>query len=244
MGKLNVVLDWFANTNHTGFLLAEKRGYFAEAGLEVHIDGEVHGVMDLHGADFVLGPQISMLDCMSRGVELTGVAVLTQRSDSGIVSLKESGITSPRHLEGKRLTHWAPRWFHGVIGEAVRLDGGDYGKVELVPMDVGDIVATHQVLRDRPAEVRAFLAALDRGYQEAARDPEGAVLAVKDGLPAVSEAMLVRSQRHLVPLLLDQRGHWGAIRPERWERMANWLVANGYYDRRRPTEYTNDFLPV
>ena len=80
MGKLNVVLDWFANTNHTGFLLAEKRGYFAEAGLEVHIDGEVHGVMDLHGADFVLGPQISMLDCMSRGVELTGVAVLTQRS--------------------------------------------------------------------------------------------------------------------------------------------------------------------
>ena len=45
--KLNVVLDWFANTNHTGFLLAEKRGYFAEAGLEVHIDGEVHGVMDL-----------------------------------------------------------------------------------------------------------------------------------------------------------------------------------------------------
>ena len=133
MGKLNVVLDWFANTNHTGFLLAEKRGYFAEAGLEVHIDGEVHGVMDLHGADFVLGPQISMLDCMSRGVELTGVAVLTQRSDSGIVSLKESGITSPRHLEGKRLTHWAPRWFHGVIGEAVRLDGGDYGKVELVP---------------------------------------------------------------------------------------------------------------
>ena len=148
MGKLNVVLDWFANTNHTGFLLAEKRGYFAEAGLEVHIDGEVHGVMDLHGADFVLGPQISMLDCMSRGVELTGVAVLTQRSDSGIVSLKESGITSPRHLEGKRLTHWAPRWFHGVIGEAVRLDGGDYGKVELVPMDVGDIVATLGTVAD------------------------------------------------------------------------------------------------
>ena len=106
------------------------------------------------------------------------------------------------------------------------------------------VAATHQVLRDRPAEVRAFLAALDRGYQEAARDPEGAVLAVKDGLPAVSEAMLVRSQRHLAPLLLDQRGHWGAIRPERWERMADWLVANGYYDRRRPTEYTNDFLPV
>ena len=94
MGKLNVVLDWFANTNHTGFLLAEKRGYFAEAGLEVHIDGEVHGVMDLHGADFVLGPQISMLDCMSRGVELTGVAVLTQVASATVPRVATMSPTS------------------------------------------------------------------------------------------------------------------------------------------------------
>ena len=65
------------------------------------IYGDVHGVMELHGADFVLGPQISMLDCMQRGVGLTGVAVLTQKCDSGIVSLKESGITSPRHAGGQ-----------------------------------------------------------------------------------------------------------------------------------------------
>ena len=26
MEKLKVVLDWFPNTNHTGYLLAEKRG--------------------------------------------------------------------------------------------------------------------------------------------------------------------------------------------------------------------------
>lgn len=291
MGKIKVVLDWFANTNHTGFLLAEKRGYFAQAGLEVEIDGEVHGVMDLHGADMVLGPQISMLDCMSRGVEMTAVAVLTQRCDSGIVSLKESGITSPRKLEGKRLTHWAPRWFHGVIGEAVRIDGGDYSKVQLVPMDVGDIVATlgttadatwvyenwenqelieagkeinfinladvdplfdfcapcmaatHQILRERPEDVRAFLAALDRAYIEVAHDPEGTVLEVKEGLPKVSDALLVRSQKHLAPLLLNEKGHWGTMRPERWERMADWLVANGYYDHRRSDEYTNEYLP-
>ena len=291
MGKIKVVLDWFANTNHTGFLLAEKRGYFAQAGLEVEIDGEVHGVMDLHGADMVLGPQISMLDCMARGVEMTAVAVLTQRCDSGIVSLKESGITSPRKLEGKRLTHWAPRWFHGVIGEAVRIDGGDYSKVQLVPMDVGDIVATlgttadatwvyenwenqelieagkeinfinladvdplfdfcapcmaatHQILRERPEDVRAFLAALDRAYIEVAHDPEGTVLEVKEGLPKVSDALLVRSQKHLAPLLLNEKGHWGTMRPERWERMADWLVANGYYDHRRSDEYTNEYLP-
>ena len=56
MEKLKVVLDWFPNTNHTGFLLAEKRGYFAEAGLDVEICGEVHGEMVLQGGDFDSGP--------------------------------------------------------------------------------------------------------------------------------------------------------------------------------------------
>ena len=34
MEKLKVVLDWFPNTNHIGFLIAQKRGWFAEAGLD------------------------------------------------------------------------------------------------------------------------------------------------------------------------------------------------------------------
>lgn len=51
MDQLKVVLDWFPNTNHTGYLLAQKRGWFQEAGLDVEIFGEVHGEMNLHGAD-------------------------------------------------------------------------------------------------------------------------------------------------------------------------------------------------
>lgn len=291
MKRISVVLDWFPNTNHTGFLVAEKKGYFREAGVEVQISGDVHGMLDAHGADFVLGPQISILEKIAEGVELTAVATLTQRCDSGIVSLKESGITSPRMLEGKRLTHWAPKWFHGVVGEAVRLDGGDYGKVVLVPMDVGDIVSTlgtaadatwvyenwenqelieagkeinyfaladidplfdfcapsiaaaRAFLGDFPEQARAFLAALSRGYVEAAEKPEESVLLVRDGLPEASDALLLRSQRHLSKILLDGKGRWGRIRPERWDRMADWMVENGYYDRRRATEYTNAFLP-
>ena len=145
MEKLKVVLDWFPNTNHIGFLIAQKRGWFAEAGLDVEIFGDVHGEMELHGADFVCGPEIAMLDCMERGIGLTAVAVMTQKCDSGIVSLKEAGITRPRELEGKRLTHWSPEWFHKAISRVMAKDGGDYGKVKLVNLDVGDIVAASVV---------------------------------------------------------------------------------------------------
>ena len=260
MEKLKVVLDWFPNTNHIGFLIAQKRGWFAEAGLDVEIFGDVHGEMELHGADFVCGPEIAMLDCMERGIGLTAVAVMTQKCDSGIVSLKEAGITRPRELEGKRLTHWSPEWFHKAISRVMAKDGGDYGKVKLVNLDVGDIVATlgtvadatwvyenwenqvlleagkeinyfnlgdfdpifnfcapaiaatHEVLENRPEAVKAFLACLDRGYRYGAAHPEEAVLEVKDMMPGdSSDALLIRSQKHLSPILLDEKGRWGRI---------------------------------
>lgn len=148
MNTIKIILDWFPNTNHTGFYIALKKGYFKEAGLDVQISGDVHGELDTHGADIVLGPQVSLLEKMNDGVELTAIATLTQRNDSGIVSLKEKAITSPKMLEGNRLTHWEPAWFHGVIREAVKKDGGDYDKVNLVQMDVGDIVSTLDTVAD------------------------------------------------------------------------------------------------
>lgn len=291
MEKLKVVLDWFPNTNHTGFLIAQKKGWFQEAGLDVEIFGEVHGDMNLHGADFVCGPEIAMLDCMEQGIGLTAVAVMTQKCDSGIVSLKEAGITRPKELEGKRLTHWSPEWFHKAISRVMAQDGGDYSKVKLVNMDVGDITATlgtiadatwvyenwenqvlleagkeinyfnlgdidpifdfcapaiaasHTVLQERPDAVRAFLACLDRGYRYAAQYPEEAVLEVKDQMPdGSSDSLLIRSQKHLAPILLDEQGRWGRITPARWDRMADFLVECGLLSKRRDNEYTNDYF--
>lgn len=292
MRTVKIILDWFPNTNHVGFYIALKKGYFAAAGLDVQISGDVHGVLDLHGADVVLGPQISMLEKIAEGAEITAIATITQRCDSGIVSLKKSGITSPKMLEGKRLTHWSPAWFHHSIGELVRIDGGDYNKVNLVQMDVGDIVATlgeaadatwvyenwenqelieagkeinyfaladidplfdfcapnlaatHRFIQERPEDVRNLLHCLDRAYSEAAADPTGSVLFVKEYMPKVSDELLIRSQKHLAGLLLDGSGHWGYMEPERWNRMADWLVRKRFYDKRRPTEFTNAFLPA
>ena len=293
MDQLIVVLDWFPNTNHTGYLLAQKRGWFQEAGLDVEIFGEVHGEMNLHGADFVCGPEIAMLECMERGIGMTAVAVMTQKCDSGIVSLKEAGITRPRDLEGKRLTHWTPAWFHAAIGRVVKEDGGDYSKVKLVNMDVGDIVATlgtvadatwvyenwenqvlleagkeinyfnlgdvdpifdfcapamaasDQVLKEKPDAVRRFLQVLDRAYQEVAKEPEKTVLEVRDLLPQdATDSLLIRSQKHLAPILLDQNGHWGRIDALRWNRMADFLVENGVISKRRDREYTNEYFTL
>lgn len=292
MEKLKIVLDWFPNTNHTGLLIAKKKGWFEENGVDVEIFGEVHGNMELHGADFVCGPQIAMLECMQRGIGMTAVATFTQKCDSGIVSLKSSNIKRPKDLEGKRLTHWTPEWFHKSIGRLVEDDGGDYSKINLVNLDVGDIVtaldtvadatwvyenwenevlieagreinyfnlgdiypvfdfcapamaASHDVLKSKPDAVKAFLAAANKGYQYAAAEPEKAVLEVKDMMPeGCSDAMLIRSQKHLAPIFLDENGNWGTISPLRWNRMSEFLIECGVLERRFENEFTNEFLP-
>jgi ABC-type nitrate/sulfonate/bicarbonate transport system substrate-binding protein len=139
MKKIKVVLDWFANTNHTGYFAALEKGYYRREGLDVEVHGEVHGVMTMGDADIVVSPQPSIMENMLAGENITTVAVQAQRGDSGIVSLKEAGIQRPRDLTGKRLTHWKPAWFHKVVGKAVNDDGGDYTKVRLIEKDVGDI---------------------------------------------------------------------------------------------------------
>lgn len=290
METVKVVLDWFPNTNHTGFYIALERGYFRDAGLEVRISGDVHGVLAADDTDLVLGPSISMLEKRSEGVGVTAIATITQRNDSGIVSLKEAGITSPRDLEGKRLTHWAPAWFHAVIGEAMRKDGGDYGAVDLVPMDVGDIVETlgtvadatwvyenwenqelfaagkeinyiqladfdplfdfpspcigavNAFLEERPDTARAMLEALERGYVVAAREPDASVLEVREHMPKVSDDLLIRSQRHLAAILLDDEGRWGRIAASRWDPMADFLVEKGLTSARYDDEFTNEYF--
>lgn len=139
MKQIKVVLDWFPNTNHTGYFVALEKGYYKNEGLDVQVRGKIHGVMETGDADIVVAPQPSVMERMAAGDSITAVAVQAQVGDSGILSLKEAGIERPRDLTGKRLTHWKPAWFHEVVGKAVNEDGGDYNKVQFIQKDVGDI---------------------------------------------------------------------------------------------------------
>ena len=133
------MLDWFANTNHAGFFVALEKGYYRETGLDVNICGDAQSAMDTGDADIIVAPQPSILTGIDRGYKITAVATLTQCNDSGILSLKQSGINGPRDITGKRLSYWAAAWFDSLVGKAVNDDGGDYAKVRLIRKEVDDI---------------------------------------------------------------------------------------------------------
>ena len=145
--KITVVLDWTPNTNHTGMYVALEKGYYKEAGLEVEImqppeDG-ASALVAAGKAEFGINAQdtIAPAFAMEQPLPVTAVAALIQHNTSGIISRKGEGIDHPGGLAGKTYATWDNPVEQAMIENVVNGDGGDYGKVNLIPNNITDEAA-------------------------------------------------------------------------------------------------------
>ena len=144
--KVTFVLDWTPNTNHTGLYVAQAKGYFEEAGLEVEIqqppeDGA--SVLVASGkADFGVGFQDSMAAALTGddALPITAVAAVIQHNTSGIISRAGEGMDTPKGMEGHSYATWNGAIEIATLKTVVEADGGDFSKVELIPSTVTDEV--------------------------------------------------------------------------------------------------------
>ena len=144
--KITMVLDWTPNTNHTGIYVAQEKGYFKEAGLDVSvIQPPDNGATDLvasGGAEFGIDFQDTLAAAFSSDSPLpvTVVAAILQHNTSGLISLKKKGIDSPGKLEGHSYATWDSPIEQAVLKNVVEKDGGDFSRVKLISTYVEDIV--------------------------------------------------------------------------------------------------------
>ncbi len=140
--KISVILDWSPNTNHSGLYLAQARGYYAAAGLDVTFiePGDTSGLTLLGAgqADFALSVAESLLPARAQGVPVVSVAAIVQHNTSSLVSLTESRITRPKDLEGKIYGGYDGQLEKALISALVACDGGDPSKVTFGPLPSDD----------------------------------------------------------------------------------------------------------
>ena len=106
MTNLRVALEWFLNPDHLPFLIAEEKGWFAEAGLDVsliepkeHFDAfEAFAANEL---EIAITEPIHLLQDLSQGQDLRGFARFLH-TNGGVMVLEKSGITRPREMAGLR----------------------------------------------------------------------------------------------------------------------------------------------
>ncbi|MDO5145885.1 MAG: ABC transporter substrate-binding protein [Eubacteriales bacterium] len=144
MTKITFCLDWTPNTNHTGIYVADALGYYADAGLDVEIvqppENGAATMCAAGQAQFAVEAQDTMAAALDseEPLGITAVAALLQHNTSGVISRAGEGMDRPRGLEGKTYSTWDSPTELATLKTVVENDGGDFGKVTLIPNDITD----------------------------------------------------------------------------------------------------------
>ncbi len=141
MKKLRIALDWTPNVNHIGLFIAQELGFYKEQQIELDIISPLTDnyqltpgkKLELGLADFAIAPFETVISLNNKENMVDAIAVYTilQEDISSIVSLKTSGLDSPKLLDGKIYASYKARYEDFIVKEMIKNDGGT-GDIELI----------------------------------------------------------------------------------------------------------------
>ena len=104
--QFSLALDWVYQGPNVGFMLAQDKGYYREAGLDVAITPGKGSVSTAQliaskAAQFGFADGYVVGNGVARGMALKSVGGVFRRNPAAVVVLADSGINSPKDLEGK-----------------------------------------------------------------------------------------------------------------------------------------------
>lgn len=140
--KVQVVLDWTPNTNHTGLYAAKELGYFKEEGLDVEIilpgESGADAVVASGEVQFGVSAQESVTQARVNGVPLVSIAALIQHNTSGFASPADHGIRTPKDFEGKTYGGWGSPVEGAMIESLMKASDADFSKVTIASIGNAD----------------------------------------------------------------------------------------------------------
>ncbi len=137
--KVKFTLPWIPHGGYTHIFVAKKLGFWEKRGLDVSVDrgfgsGEVCKTLGLGQYDFGEIDIAVMINCMSKGLDLTAIGNVSPRSPVGIFSLAPKNIRRPKDLEGKKVAFATGSGDFQLWPAFVKATGIDDSKVQKVLM--------------------------------------------------------------------------------------------------------------
>jgi putative hydroxymethylpyrimidine transport system substrate-binding protein len=105
---LSLTLDFYPNPDHAGIYMAQKLGYFEDAGLDVsvHTPADPAAPIKLLAAgrtDLAISYEPEVLLAKEQGLDVVAVGALVNRPLTSMIWLKKSGIKGIADLRGKTI---------------------------------------------------------------------------------------------------------------------------------------------
>lgn len=210
---ISIMLDWYPNAVHTAIYTAKEKGYFADAGLNVNIEmpADTNDPLKLAATgkvDLAISYQTQLLVSRAEGIPVVSVAALVRHSLDAIMFKKDSGIQSPKDLEGKNIGYPSASVNEAVVSTIVKKVGGDMNKVKMtdVGWDLMSSLATDNVDALTGAYINHELVLLNKeGY-------DMDILKLTDfGVPDNYELVIVTGEKTLKKKKAAFEKFWQAV---------------------------------
>ncbi len=141
LDEVTVILDYVANTNHTGMYVALDQGLYEAEGLKVNIveptEGATATLVAVGKGDFGISYQedVTIALASEDPLPIKAIAAIIQHNTSGFATYKDKDIKSPKDFEGKTYAGWGGPGEEAVIKAVMAQDGADFSKLNMVISD-------------------------------------------------------------------------------------------------------------
>lgn len=135
--SLSLRLNWKMKGEFTPFIVAKKKGYFSEQGLDVAVNEGTSATQALQtvasGQDHIAYvPSIQLIKAVNQGMPVKAIATVVKIDPMGFVSKARVKLAKPTDLEGRTVEISPASTFSQIWEAFARKHNIDVGKVKVV----------------------------------------------------------------------------------------------------------------
>jgi putative hydroxymethylpyrimidine transport system substrate-binding protein len=195
--KMTVLLDWFVNPDHGPLIIAQEKGYFADAGLEVKIEAPADPsappkLVAAGQAELAVSYQPQLHLHISEGLPLVRVGTLVATPLSCLLVLKDGPIKTPADLKGKKVGYSVAGVEEALLGTVLGTHGVKLDDIEMINVNFSLSPALMS------GQVEAVIGAFrnfELNQMDIEKEPGRCFYIEEEGVPAYDELIYVANPK-------------------------------------------------
>ncbi len=138
--QVSMTLDWIHQGPNVGFIMAQEKGFYREAGLDVTVtsgkgSGTTAQLVASKATQFGFADGYATANGIAKGMAIKTIASVYRKNPAALIVLAGSGIDAPKQLEGKTIAMTAGSGQYQQWPAFAKGAGIDAGKVQIVNID-------------------------------------------------------------------------------------------------------------
>jgi putative hydroxymethylpyrimidine transport system substrate-binding protein len=191
--KLVVILDWFINPDHATLLVAQEKGFFADAGLEVELiapadPNDPPKLVAAGKADLAISYQPQLHVQVDQGLPLRRIATLVSTPLNSLVVLASGPIKSIADLKGRKVGFSVGGFEEALLSAMLKKYGLSLSDVTLI--NVNFSLSPALISGQVDAVIGAFRN-FELNQMDIVNRPGRAFYVEEEGVPAYDELIVV-----------------------------------------------------